>query len=72
MTPLAQSIGNLLHQSAPRPLCLSCLALQQGVAQHDVRSVALVLMVRQGVSLVQRTCAHCHRVGEALVAQKSA
>ena len=72
MTPLAQRIGTAVHQNATKPMCLSCLALQLGVAPHDVRSGALVVMVRQGVRLARRICSRCHRPGEALVAQKSA
>jgi mono/diheme cytochrome c family protein len=53
-------------------MCLSCLARREGVAEHDVRSAALVLIVRQGLRLVQRTCSDCHHPGEALVVQQSA
>lgn len=72
MTPLAQRIGRAVHRNAPNPMCLSCLARREGVAEHDVRSAALVLIVRQGLRLVQRTCSDCHHPGEALVVQQSA
>jgi hypothetical protein len=40
------------------------------VKEHDVRAVALVLMVRAALEVVHRPCSSCRGIGEVLVAQR--
>jgi hypothetical protein len=61
-----------IHQNSPRVLCFACLAAQQGLKEHDVRAVALVLVVRTGLQLARRACSRCRRPSEALVARRLA
>ena len=72
MNPIAQRVASAVYQSVPNSYCFTCLAAQQGLTEHDVRAVALVLIVRAGLRLVRRVCSGCHRSGEALVAEKPA
>jgi hypothetical protein len=72
LSPLAQRIADAVHKNQPRPFCFACLAAQEGVREHDVRAVALVLIVRAGLRLVQRVCSRCQRAGETLAARKLA
>ena len=70
MSPLAQRIAHAVYQNSPHFYCFTCLAAQQGVREHDVRAVALTLIVRVGLQLVRRVCSRCQRSGEALVPQR--
>jgi len=72
MTPLAQRIATAVHQNSPCLLCFTCLAAQQGLKEHDVRAVALVLVTRAGLRLVRRVCSSCRRTDEVLAAHKVA
>lgn len=72
MNPLAQRIADAVYQNSPHLYCFACLAAQQGVNEHDVRAVALVVILRGGLQLVRRVCSRCHRSGEALAPQKVA
>jgi hypothetical protein len=72
MSPLAQRIANAVSQNSPNVLCFRCLAAQQGLNEHDVRAVALVLVVRAGLGLVRRVCYSCRRTDEVLASQKVA
>jgi hypothetical protein len=72
VSPLAERIAHAVYQNSPNSYCFTCLAAQQGVKEHDVRAVALVLLVRAGLRLVPRVCSGCQRPSEALVVQKSA
>ena len=72
MSPLQERIAHAVYQNSPRLFCFTCLAAQLGVKEHDVRAVALVLIVRAGLQLVRRVCSRCHGSDEALVAQKLA
>jgi hypothetical protein len=72
MTPLAQRIANAVYQNSPRVLCFTCLAAQQAVKEHDLRTIALVLMTRAGLRVVRRGCSACQRAGEVLLAQNAA
>jgi cytochrome c5 len=72
MTPLAQRIVGAVYQNSPHLYCFACLAAQQGAKEHDVRAVALIVIMRGGLQLVSRICSRCHRSGEALAPQKVA
>lgn len=72
MSPLARRIADAVHRNAPSVYCFTCLAAQQGAKEHDVRAVALVLVVREGLRLARHVCSRCHRWGEALAVQKLA
>jgi hypothetical protein len=73
VSPLAQRVADAIHRNGPGiVLCFGCLAAQQGLKEHDVRAVALVLMVRAGLRVARRRCSSCRRVDEALIAQKAA
>jgi hypothetical protein len=72
LSPLAQRIAHAVYESSPQLFCFPCLATQLGLKEHDVRAVALVLIVRADLRLVRRVCSRCQRPGEALVAQKFA
>jgi hypothetical protein len=72
MSPIAQRIAHAVYQNSPNSYCFACLAAQQGVKEHDVRAIALVLIVRAGLRLGRRVCSRCQRSGEALFAQKLA
>lgn len=72
MSPLAQRIAHAVYENSPRLLCFPCLAAQLEVKEHDVRAVALVLIMRTGLRLVRRVCSRCQCSAEALVARKLA
>ena len=72
MTPLAQRIATAVNENSPRVTCLTCLAAQQGVKEHDVRGVALMLIVRANLRFMRRRCSSCHRVGDVLLARNVA
>jgi hypothetical protein len=67
MSPLAQRVAAAVYQNCPHMLCFTCLAAQQGLNEHDIRAVALVLMARAGLRLVRRVCSLCQRTDEVLV-----
>ena len=66
MSPLAQRVAAAVHGSSPRVLCFGCLAAQQGLGEHDVRALVLVLISRAGLELVRRPCDSCGRTDEVL------
>jgi len=72
VSPLAQRVADAIRRNGSVALCFGCLAAQQGLKEHDVRAVALVLTVRAGLQLVRRRCASCRRVDDVLIAQKAA
>jgi hypothetical protein len=73
MSPIARRIAGAVHRNGPgRGLCFACLAAQERVKEHDVRAVALVLMVRAALEVVHRACSSCRGIGEVLVAQRAA
>ena len=72
MTPLAERIATAVHENSPHSLCCACLAKRQGVGEHDVRGVALVLIVRAGLQMLRRRCSSCRQVGDVLLARKLA
>jgi len=72
MSPLAQRVAAAVYQNAPRMLCFTCLATQQGLKEHDIRAVAMVLITRAGLGLVQRVCSLCQRTDEVLVSSTGA
>jgi hypothetical protein len=72
MTPLAQRIATAVYENSPDLYCFACLAAQQGIKEHDVRAVALIVIMRGSLQLVSRFCSRCHRWGEALAPQKVA
>lgn len=72
MTPLAQRIIGAVYQNSPHLYCFACLAAQEGVKEHDVRAVALIVIMRGGLQLVSCPCSRCHRSGETLALQKVA
>jgi hypothetical protein len=72
MSPLAQRVAGAVYQNAPRALCFGCVAAQQGLKEHDVRGVAVVLVARAGLRLARRACTSCHRVEELLLVKNVA
>ena len=72
MSALAQRVAAAVHQNSADVLCFTCLAAQQGLNEHDVRAVALVLMARAGLRLVRRICSLCKRSDDVLVYQNVA
>jgi hypothetical protein len=73
MSPAAERIASAVTRNGPgRALCFTCLAAQQGLQEHDVRALALVLMVRAGLHVARRVCSACRRAGDVLVARTAA
>jgi hypothetical protein len=72
MNPLARRVADAVHQNSPLVLCFACLAAQQGLKEHDVRAIAVVLIVRGGLGIVRRICSSCRRADEVLVSQQVA
>ena len=72
MSPTAARVAQVVYRYSPSAVCFSCLAEQERLKEHDVRAMALVLIVRAGLNAVRQPCASCGRLGEALVAQKAA
>ncbi len=72
MTALAQRIADAVYRNSPHLYCFACLADQQEAKEHDVRAIALVVIMRGGLQLVRRVCSRCHRSGEILAPQKAA
>ena len=72
LAAVAHLVAEAVRDSGARVLCFRCLAAQQGLSEHDVRAVALVLLARAGFELVRRACASCQRVEGVLVAQEVA
>ena len=70
MTPFAQRIATAVYENYPDLFCFACLAAQQRAKEHDVRAVALIVIMRGGLQLVRRVCSGCHRSGEALAPEK--
>jgi hypothetical protein len=72
MNPLAQRIAQAVDESFPHSLCFPCLAAQLGLSEHDLRVVALPLIVRADLQLVRQVvCSRCSCPGDALVAPRS-
>ena len=70
---VAQQVADAVGRNGPRVvLCFSCLATKEGLKEHDVRGVALVLMVRWGLRMARRVCYSCGRKEETLVNRKVA
>jgi hypothetical protein len=67
---LAQLVAAAVHRSAPRLLCLTCLAAEEGVSEHDVRTVALTLAVRGGLQLARCVCSRCQCTCVTLVVEE--
>ena len=67
MSPTAQRVANAVYQNSPRALCFTCLAAQEGLNEHDVRAVSVVVVARAGLTLVQRVCHACRRTDEMLI-----
>ena len=72
MRPTAQRVAEAVHQNAPSAFCFTCLARQQALKEHDLRAVALVLVMRAGLRLARRPCSSCRCVGDVLLAQQAA
>jgi hypothetical protein len=70
MSPLARRVAAAVYQCSPHVLCFSCLAAQQGLTEHDIRAVALVLIARAGLELARGVCSSCQRTDEVLVSPK--
>lgn len=71
MGDLAQRIAAVVH-SKPSGVCFACLARTHALREHDLRSVALVLITRGGLQLVRRTCSSCQRTDDLLAVKKAA
>lgn len=72
MNALVSRVVAAVHHNAPNVLCFTCLARQEGVREHDVRAAALVLVMRRGLQLVERTCTSCQRADEVLMTRRAA
>jgi hypothetical protein len=73
MSVVAERVAEAVRRNGPRDaLCFGCLARQQGLQEHDVRAVALVLVMRRGLDVARRVCAACRRKDEVLVARHAA
>ena len=72
MSPTAERVAQAVYRHSPSAICFSCLAEQERLKVHDVRAMALVLIVRAGLHAERQLCASCGRLGEALVARKAA
>lgn len=72
MSPLAERVADVVSHNAPHVFCFKCLAAQQGLNEHDVRAVALVLVARRGLSLVRGVCHWCRHTDEGLVSRNAA
>jgi len=67
MNPMTARVADAVYQNSPDVRCFDCLAAQQGLSEHDVRAVAVVLVARGRLSLDQRICCACGRTDEMLV-----
>ena len=67
MNPIAEGIARTVLRNFPHTLCFSCLAVKQGIQEHDVRAAALVLIARAHFDVVTRVCDSCLRSDESLV-----
>ena len=72
MGTLSEQVAAIVYGAYPRVLCFTCLAAHSGLREHDVRAMALVLIVRRGLELTRGVCSACGREHELLVAQKAA
>jgi hypothetical protein len=72
LSPAAQRVAQAVQQNAPRVLCFACLAAEQQLKEHDVRALALVVLVRGGLRIVRRACSSCGRVDEMLAGRRVA
>jgi hypothetical protein len=72
MRPFVQRVAEGVRLNAPSVLCFACLARQQGIREHDVRDVALVLVARAGLQLARRVCSTCGREDEVIVSRQAA
>jgi hypothetical protein len=68
LSPLAQRVASVVYLSSPAVVCMRCLAGHAGLREHDVRGIALVLITRARLQLVQAACDSCRRTDDALVA----
>ena len=68
---LAQHVAALVHNQ-PSGVCFACLARARGLREHDVRAVALVLIMRGGLVLVRRRCSSCQRADDLLAVREIA
>jgi hypothetical protein len=69
MQTLVSRVAEEVQLKAPDALCFACLADQQRVREHDVRSVALVLIARVGLHLTRQVCSSCHLDRDVIVAR---
>jgi len=72
MTPFAQRVADAVYRNTPHLYWFPCLAAQQGAKEHDVRAVALIVIMRGGLQLIQGACSRCHRSAETLAPRKVA
>ena len=70
---VAQQVAEAVQRNGARTvLCFECLAKQEGLTEHDVRGVALVLAMRWGLRVAKRVCHTCGRKDETLIERKVA
>jgi hypothetical protein len=72
MGTLSEHVAAMVYAAYPRALCFGCLAARSGLREHDVRAMALVLIVRSGLDLALGVCASCGREHELLVVRNAA
>ena len=72
MRPNVQRVAQAVYRRSPGAVCFSCLAKEEGLKEHDVRAMALVLIVRAGLHAGRQSCVSCRRLGDALIAQNAA
>ena len=70
MNPIAGAVARAVRRNRPHALCFSCLATQQGLPEHDVRSATLILVARDDFRIVHRVCHLCGATEETLVCRK--
>ena len=70
MRSVAHDVASLVRKQ-PRGVCFGCLARAHRLPEHDVRSVAVVLITPDGLQLVRRTCSSCRRTDELLAVRKA-
>jgi hypothetical protein len=70
MNPIAEGLARAVLANFPYALCFRCLALQQGLSEHDARAATLVLVARDDFMIVREGCHSCQRIEELLVFEK--
>lgn len=65
--PFAARLTSVVVRSHPYALCFACLAMDQAVAETEVRGAAQIAVIRDGLRVVRRVCYRCAKVDDVLV-----